>query len=350
MNRAPLQHVCDRRRRLEATGPIGIVVRPGFSLVELLVVTSIMAIMVGLVGAAVSGARVNAKKQQTQLLISKLDMILQQQMTSYASRTAPPNATTAGFPGAAAFRSWHIRRNLITGDLPDRWSDVAALASGALAYSTTSGGTTTQVPLPITQPQRTYAAVLLGLARQKNGGTAPSAADVDATANALAATYAGAECLFMIVMQGGIANCIDCGELKTADRGDKDGDGMFEFWDAWGNPIGFILWPAGLQLPAGTGTPFFSGSRSLEQVPLQRGITSSPALGMRPLIYSAGPDGEYGFNRASEAATLTAGAGPVGRDCGNPLAAPTQTMAAPDAAAAGFTRDNITNLDAEATR
>ncbi len=337
MNRAPLQHVCDRRRRLEATGPIGIVVRPGFSLVELLVVTSIMAIMVGLVGAAVSGARVNAKKQQTQLLISKLDMILQQQMTSYASRTAPPNATTAGFPGAAAFRSWHIRRNLITGDLPDRWSDVAALASGALAYSTTSGGTTTQVPLPITQPQRTYAAIWRGMdAAQQT--EAPS-------------QYAGAECLFMIVMQGGIANCIDCGELKTADRGDKDGDGLFEFWDAWGNPIGFILWPAGLQLPAGTGTPFFSGGRSLEQAfPSQRGITPSPALGMRPLIYSAGPDGEYGFNRAGETATLTAGTGPVGRDCGNPLAAPTQTMAAPDAAAAGFTRDNITNLDAEATR
>ena len=336
MNRASLQHVCDRRRRLEATGPIGLVVRPGFSLVELLVVTSIMAIMVGLVGAAVSGARVNAKKQQTQLLISKLDMILQQQMTSYASRTSPPNATTTGFPGAAAFRSWHIRRNLITGDLPDRWTDVAAIASGTtLAYTT--GTAPTPMYFPLTQPQKTYAAIWRGM----------SATQQTEAAN----QYAGAECLFMIVMQGGIANCIDCGELKTADRGDKDGDGLFEFWDAWGNPIGFILWPAGLQLPAGTGTPFFSGGRSLEQAfPSQRGITPSPALGMRPLIYSAGPDGEYGFNRAGEAANLTAGTGPVGHDCGNPVAAPTQTMATPEAAAAAYTRDNITNLDAEATR
>jgi hypothetical protein len=72
---------------------------------------------------------------------------------------------------------------------------------------------------------------------------------------------------------------------------------------------------------------------------------------MRPLIYSAGPDGEYGFNRASEASNLLAGTGSfVGFDCGNPLANPTQTMASPEAAAAAVTADNITNLDAEAKR
>jgi prepilin-type N-terminal cleavage/methylation domain-containing protein len=320
--------------RRGAAGPIA--VRGGFSLVELLVVMSIMVVLLGLVSAAVSGARASQKKQATRLLLAKLDTIIQQQMASYAARVVPPppdangdgSITQADLPSGwskAAYRSWYIRRNLISGDLPDRWSDVAALASGTVPLSVS--GT---AKLPVTSPQRTYAAVWTSLSNQQRSDAHQQ--------------YAGAECLFMIVMQGGIADCIDCGELRTAERGDKDEDGLFEFWDAWGNPIGFILWPAGLQLPGGSGQSFFSGSRALETFPAAR---PSPTLGMRPLIYSAGPDGEYGFNRADEAATLTAGTSPVGGDCGSPASVPTQTMAAPLNSTAA---DNLTNLDLEAAK
>lgn len=324
--------------RPAAAAPAGI--RAGFSLVELLVVMSIMVVLVGLVSAAVAGARSSQKKQSTRLLISKLDAIIQQQMATYAARIVPPppGPLPSGWT-KAAYRSWYTRRNLITGDLPDRWSDVAALASGTTPLSVS--GT---AKLPVTAPQRTYAAVLVGIAKQKNGGTNPTAAQIEATAVDLAASYAGAECLFMIVMQGGIADCIDCGELRTADRGDKDDDGLFEFWDAWGNPIGFILWPAALQLPGGSGATFFTGSRALEAFPSAR---PTPALGMRPLIYSAGPDGEYGFDRANEAATITAGSAFPGSDCGNWSVTPTETMAAPEGSLAS---DNITNFDAEAVK
>jgi prepilin-type N-terminal cleavage/methylation domain-containing protein len=301
--------------------------RAGFSLVELLVVMSIMVVLVGLVAAAVAGARSSQAKQSTRLLISKLDAIIQQQMATYAARVVPPppGPLPSGWT-KAAYRSWYIRRNRITGDLPDRWSDVAALASGTVPL-TVSGN----AKLPVTAPQRTYAAVWNSLNNQQRS---------DAQQR-----YAGAECLFMIVMQGGIADCIDCGELRTADRGDKDGDGLFEFWDAWGNPIEFILWPAGLKLPSGSATTFFSGARQLEFFPSPR---PTPALGMRPLIYSGGPDGEYGINRGNEVATLTAGASPVGGDCGNPKTTPTETMGEPEPGRAAYTADNITNLDAEA--
>jgi prepilin-type N-terminal cleavage/methylation domain-containing protein len=309
--------------------------RAGFSLVELLVVMSIMVVLVGLVSAAVAGARSSQKKQATRLLISKLDAIVQQQMATYAARVVPPapGPLPAGWT-KAAYRSWYIRRNLITGDLPDRWSDVEALASGTVPLSV--AGT---AKLPVTSPQRTYAAVWTSLTNQQR--TMPGS-DEKLHVNF---KYAGAECLFMIVMQGGIADCIDCGELRTADRGDKDGDGLFEFWDAWGNPIEFILWPAGLKLPSGSATTFFSGARQLEFFPSPR---PTPALGMRPLIYSGGPDGEYGFNRGNEVATLTAGTSPVGGDCGNPKTTPTETMGGPEPGRAAYTADNITNLDAEA--
>jgi prepilin-type N-terminal cleavage/methylation domain-containing protein len=47
--------------------------RQGFSLVELLVVITIMLVLMGLAGAALSNARNSQKRQETQGLIAKLD-------------------------------------------------------------------------------------------------------------------------------------------------------------------------------------------------------------------------------------------------------------------------------------
>ena len=139
-------------------------------------------------------------------------------------------------------------------------------------------------------------------------------------------------------MQGGLANCLDCGTLKTIDIGDKDNDGAQEFWDSWGNPIDYILWPYAVELPAGSGSRFFSGSR---QPADPNDAASPPTLGLRPLIYSAGINGEYGLERNDEASNLAALT-----NCGNWQMAPTMTSAKTMNAA--FARDNITNFDAEA--
>jgi prepilin-type N-terminal cleavage/methylation domain-containing protein len=297
----------------------------GFTLIELLVATAIIAMLLALVGAAVSAARSNQKVDNTRRLIAKLDAILSEQLSRYDSMSvdvsAAPSAETRG-----AYRSWFIRRNLISGDLPDRWSDVAYLGSGA-------GG------FPRTPHQKTYAAIWNTL----------SAGD----RTQVAESYAGAECLFMIVMMGGIADCLDCGDLKTAEIGDVDGDGFNEFLDDWGNPIGFILWPCGVELPAGSGEKFFANSRVLD--PPFNGYPR-PSLGMKPLIYSAGPDGEYGFDRRSEACTLSAesGGSPVfgpGRDCGDHSSQAFMAAGGLNLVDGGDVRgDNITNLDEEAKR
>ncbi len=300
----------------------------GFSMVELLVVMSLMVVLLGLVSAAVSGARASSKQQATRLLISKLDAIVRQQLATYNSREVPPPA--GGLPTGwtmAGYRSWYIRRNLITGDLPDRWGDVMAMASGQLSTFLNGNGPR----FPITQPQTVYASTWNSWSSAKQALVGDQ--------------YAGAECLFMIVTQGGIADCLDCGELRTAERGDKDNDSAYEFWDAWGNPIGFILWPAGLELPVGA--KFFAGSRALEQAFPPKGTSPSPTLGMIPLIYSAGPDQEYGINRANEVGVLVSDADPNGLRCGDWSQDPTASMASPISA---YASDNITNLDAEAAR
>ena len=280
-----------------------------------------------------SAARGSQKKQATQALIAKLDTIIQQQFATYASRNlAASGAIPAGFPSKSAYRSWYIRRNLISGDLPDSWAEVKYMAENAAIFTTSS--------------QRSYIALWNSLSPKPD-----PAIDL----------YQSAECLFMIVMQGGIANCLDCGDLRTADRGDEDNDGRPEFHDAWQNPIGFILWPAAVQLPPSSSTDFFSGIRSLDAAFPAAGTSPRPTLGMRPMIFSAGPDGKLGpnpveqptregqcgYKRDFNVVTLEAGT-PPGKDCGNPAADPCSTFGSPtmvDAVA-----DNITNLDAEAAK
>ena len=340
--------------------------RRGFTLTELLVVMLIIVLMIGLIAAATSAARASHKKQITRVLITKLDAIVRHHLSTCTGRNVviPDRDSLAAMNMTpASYRSWFIRRNVITGDLPCHWSDVAVLAASAAASPNI---------LPLTLPQKTYAAIWNDGLRKKQqimpGGQGypivnvanPSEDEMDIVAgkesDIVSLRYAGAECLFMAVMQGGISDCLECGELRGADRGDKDGDNAFEFWDAWGNPIGFMLWPAGLQLPPGAGTAFFmSQGRALEQAFPPEGTAPSPSLGMRPLIYSAGPDGKYGLSPfgpyditpADWIGNLAGGTVPVGRGCGDWAVNPTSTMAVPEGTVAS---DNLTNLDAEAAR
>jgi prepilin-type N-terminal cleavage/methylation domain-containing protein len=295
--------------------PVG---RRGFSLVELLVVVSIMLVLMAMVGGGVAAARGSQKRQATQALIAKLDAIIQQHYATYASRSvAVPSPLPSGFTSRTGYRGWHIRRNLVSGDLPDRWTDVEVLASGTTVAQVLASGTSY---LPMTGAQHAYAALWTG-----SGAGKPTP------------QYAGAECLFMIMMNGGIADCLDCSELKSSAKGDKDGDGFFEFWDAWDNPIAFILWPGGLKLPASSSDSFFAPA-----APFTTWLNENEARPlMRPLIYSAGPDGEYGFERDNETGNIGSAA-----RCGDPSFPPTSIFASPGGGAA----DNITNFDAQVVK
>ena len=325
--------------------------RRGFSLVELLVVVSIILVLMAMVGGGVAAARGSQKRQATQALIAKLDAIIQQQYSTYASRSVPAIVLT-GTGSKSAARAAYLRQ-MVTGDMPDRWTDVKRLCDNTDLLGPPPSGNLLFSKFTLTDPQKAYINYWNGFPASKrlcpgdSGYPSNPASLTDAEKeqygrDILCFMYPGAECLFMVVMQGGIANCIDCGELKSSDKGDKDGDGAQEFWDAWGNPIGFILWPAALQLPAGSGVNFFSSSP-----PFVPGVSGRI---MRPLIYSAGPDGEVGptsaigecgFARSGEAGNLQAGL-----NCGDPSQTPASGFAAPLSGAA----DNITNFDAEAAK
>jgi prepilin-type N-terminal cleavage/methylation domain-containing protein len=319
--------VLKRHDRLQPVMPSA---RRGFTLTELLVAVAIILVLMGILGAAVSAARSSAKINATRATIDKLNTILMAQLATYDGVSVPIPATLpAGFSTTAEYRSWYIRRNLISGDMPDRWGDLRTMATG----TTVAAGTDT---FPITNIQRANVAVF-------RSGSAT-----------LTDSFAGAECLFMIVMRSGMADCLDCGALRTSDIGDQDtnasgavvGDGMPEFLDAWGRPIGFILWPAGVQLPPGSGADFFSGSRTPQSAfPGVAGPSPSATLGIRPLIFSAGPDGVYSINvgvTAIPSQILT------GTACGNSADSSVKQLGSLLLEPGDGRADNITNFDAEA--
>jgi prepilin-type N-terminal cleavage/methylation domain-containing protein len=290
--------------RSGASTPKGVPGRAAFTLVELLVVISIILVLMGLIGSAVSAARGSQRVQATQALITKLDRVVQQHYSSYASRPVP-GATSA------ADRGTFLRR-LASVELPDNWVDVQAINGGVSAF-----GTGTAL-LPRTAPQSAYAGLLA------SSTVAPTA------------QFADAECLFMIVMMGGVADCLDCDALGTSQMGDTDNDGAFEFLDAWGNPIRYVLWPAKLELPPGSGN-FFSATAPFSSDPL----TANAGRTMRPLIFSGGPD-------KTNAILVNAGGNlAAGASCGVPSSISAGGL---DTSGRDARADNITNFDAEARK
>lgn len=227
--------------------------RQGFSLVEVLVAVAVILTLASMTMAAVSVASGSGKKVRTRALIAKLDSIIAAQYASYAGRSVA--ATSDAARGEAL-------RSLAKGDLPDDWSVVAGLAAKPEAE--------------LTAHQRAYVAVWKSLNQAQ-----------------VVASNASPECLFLAVMHGGLADCLDCDSLRI-EVGDTDSDGMPEFLDAWNRPIGFVQAPSGLRLPFNSSANFFSSALPFDPVV----ATSLDAKGglMRPLIVSAGVDGAFGLN------------------------------------------------------
>jgi prepilin-type N-terminal cleavage/methylation domain-containing protein len=304
--------------------------RPAFTLTELLIVVAIILSLMTMLGSAVANVRTTQKANATRDTIMKIDTALTAIFQQFGNESVvvPPPTSRPSYMSASAYRAWVIRRNVITANMPDRWVDIKHIAENQADFS------------PLSQAQRTYINIWSSL-----GPT-------------VAASNSSAECLFTVVMLSGLSNCLGCENLNNLPIGDQDQDGIPEFNDAWGNPIGYLLWAPGLELPAGRGDKFFSGSRQAVNPFPSTKIDGSvpPALGLRPLIYSGGPDGRHGFERHDEAVSFTFGGSSkddAGRDIANsyPLNNPPCRAGGKDDSSADKTdyrADNVTNLDLEA--
>jgi hypothetical protein len=219
-----------------------------------LITVSIIAIMASMVLFAVYSAQEMAKSHKTKALITKLHAIIKAKYETYKTRRVPlalgadtftdSNMNGVWDTGEPLIADWNgngswdmaiappvaaklrldCLRDLLRMEMPDRWSDIRDPPATPLGFPPA---------LQIARP-----AVSLAYERRMNAVLA-------ATGMPLNGEFAGAECLYMIVMQAQQEDADDRSAIKPDSIGDVDGDGFPEFVDGWGRPIKFLRWAPG---------------------------------------------------------------------------------------------------------
>jgi prepilin-type N-terminal cleavage/methylation domain-containing protein len=289
----------------------------GFTLVELLIVITIISILAGMSMAALSGAAQEGKRMRARSQIAKLDQLISQKWNSYRYRQLPIRIPAGVSPYDAALIRLNAIRELMRMELPDRLSDITdgpRVLFAEMADADPNDG------LPWDYNMNLY-----------NGDARDAAAPAVTRAyrrkiTPLAASrlsYENAEALYLIVseIRDGDKSALEF--FMNSEIGDVDGDGMYEILDPWGEPIMFLRWAPGHSRVAMTdevkpGQPLFNFltappapvaniSVSTVQVPAGQVAPdpfdplkidprwSDPSFGfkpflLRPLIVSGGPD------------------------------------------------------------
>jgi len=288
--------------------------RRGFTLIDMLVTMTIIGILAAMVTGAVGMARQSIRADRTRATIAKLHNILMAKYDSYRTRRVPMDLrqyvwahaqentqstlakyyrpSAVGWPKELARARVNAIRDLMRLEMPDRWSDVG-VAQSADHFPLVLRAPVVQANGDINSDLQWVPPVTQRYLRIH--GAASDATD----------EWGAAECLYMIVTA--IPEAAD--QFHASEIGDADGDGLPEFHDGWGRPIRFLRWPSGFY--ADPGNNFYGdgdmqfGSETLsggvnpkyQADPFDpRRIISQQGFALFPLIYSAGPDGEFDIN------------------------------------------------------
>ncbi|MDC0326076.1 prepilin-type N-terminal cleavage/methylation domain-containing protein [bacterium] len=320
--------------------------KTAFTLVEVLVVIVILSIMGAMVTTAVSGVTTTAKRSRTKTIISIVDSVLAEHYANLKYRQLPVeipdlfipsgNANEVGFEvlasEAARVRLMMIR-DLQRMEIPDRLSDITTAPSQMYAATNQvlidNSGNVINTREQKNQRRIMDVSWFSPFAYYQNGS------DTDNIPSRLAAYRSrmptgltlnspealanqGAECLYLIMATSFVGGSPALEAIPSSNIGDTDNDGLREILDGWGNPLGFIRWPVGYADPElsidKTIPDEFDLFRSDYAYTMVPDSTSSTAgaydvftgstyrnnktikpWSMRPLVFSAGSDGEYGI-------------------------------------------------------
>jgi len=231
--------------------------RASFTLVELLVVISIIVILAGIVLGALNAARETARESKTKSLIARLNAIIMQKYESYMTRRVPINIPANMDPNQAALLRLRAIRDIMRAELPDRFADI-------------TDAPITGIPRP--------AVSQLYLAFYNNNTPQPD--------------FSPAECLYLIIAVGMPS---EMANFSQEDVGDIDHDGWPEFHDGWGRPIMFLRWAPGFsyELDNRVDSQIQSGGHTTDHDPSGSRNVDPGAFRLVPLIYSGGPDKKY---------------------------------------------------------
>jgi prepilin-type N-terminal cleavage/methylation domain-containing protein len=200
--------------------------RRGFTMVELLVVISIIVLLAGMALGAMAKARERGKLEATKATVAKLNDLVMKKYTTYASRRVPfSTSSSVDLLGNAGIRLVALRC-LMQMEMPQCWTDITnpPLPSvGVKTQSSTSTQTFNRSAL-----SQVYLAKFNKLVAANN--------------NIVPIDHQQAKCLYIWLTTA-------MPEAKALFRPeeikDVDSDGFKCFVDGWGNPIGFLRWAPG---------------------------------------------------------------------------------------------------------
>lgn len=217
----------------------------GFTLVELLIVISLIAFLISALGMTIGTLMANAREAATIATIRKIDGILTERMQGLERVF-----------GGADFRKFVDRTHekLLNGD--------PVLTGGTQLYGLSRKATETLARKEFAReffPQR-FAEM-----SQTSGAppTRPIRIQTDEIYGATGSSPVNwakhnpetesAELLYFAVTRMDVfgAAPVDTGAFRTQEVADTDGDGLPEFVDGWGKPLRFYRWPTRLFRPYG---------------------------------------------------------------------------------------------------
>jgi hypothetical protein len=128
---------------------------------------------------------------------------------------------------------------LVRLEMPDRFSDLTFTPSVLLLPGTTT-------------PARPYQwnSYMRKLALSQSANPLTRGQSFQQYIDYVSRQYQSAECLYLILTTGVDDSSVATEHFSPKDFGDKDGDGLAEFHDPWGNPIEFLRWAPGFESPA----------------------------------------------------------------------------------------------------
>lgn len=309
--------------------------RDGFTLVELLVVISIIGFMSGMFLVAYRGASQESNIQKTRSTVQKISEVLNARMDEYINYPIALRTATSALPPNVV--SWDgsketvsvlrergrllVLRDLIRMEMPDHPDDLKCTPFWLTSLGIAQFNQLTQNPSTLPRPVWTGLGTPSVPASPGFQISAPLTSRTRALISRLPkviplgqsvgwdAFNANEELLFLIVEASDLNGTSAIELFGKSEIGDTDGDGLNEFIDAYGSPIRWIRWPAGFSgasrfYPDMLDPSLVSGGRLLiNSEPLDRLGTDpgwattlqKPGTGLSPLVISAGTDRKFGI-------------------------------------------------------